>query len=387
MKIIYTAPNRAHHYKYAVSLNKAKVLLAFVSGFSRLSPRAKLSELQNNLYRVDFLQTVYLLSLKLRVPKVFSDYLSYIAKKEQDSACVKHLNKADLFLFYNGSGLYTCKKAKKKGVITVVEVVNSHVEYQEELLRKEHEKLNLTWMPFPKLEKTRRLKEYKEADYILLPSEFVKRSFIAKGFPEEKLLKVPYGFNKSETSKIVTTQTQHSRFNILYVGSISVRKGLRYLIEAFKELEVENKKLTIVGPKANITGIEAIELIDDIVFTGVLKGDDLANAYKNADVFCLPTIEDGYGLMLGEALSYGLRIITTTNSGGDELITEGQEVYIVPICYVEALKIKLQLLGNDDKRLNKMKLAAQKKTNTLNGWKEAGGLLCKTLEELITKHK
>ncbi|HSN47375.1 MAG TPA: glycosyltransferase family 4 protein [Flavobacterium sp.] len=385
MKVVYTAPNRAHHYRYASSLNKANFLLAFVSGFPRLSPRANIRELKQKLFRADIFQTVYLLSLKIRASKKTSDYLAYLAKIEQDIACKKFLKNADVFVFYNGNGLSSCNYANKIGKITVVEVVNSHVEYQEDLLREEHESLNLPWEPFHKKDKERRLKEYDAADYILLPSEFVKNTFLAKGFPEEKLLKVPYGLTVP-VQMGSSTITEYATFNVLYVGSVSVRKGIRYLIEAFKMLEIPNKKLTIVGPVDQISGIEDLEITDDIVFVGVLKGAELEKAYQAADVFCLPTIEDGYGLVLGEALSYGLPLITTTNSGGLDLIAEGKEGFIVPIRNSLAIYEKLKLLSGDIELLGKMKLAALGKAASMNGWEASGIILCEQLETVFLKN-
>lgn len=386
MKVIYTAPNRAHHYRYASSLNSANFLSVFVSGFPRLSPRAKITELKKKLCHADILQTIYLLSLKIRASKKMSDYLAYLAKIEQDFACKKYIKDSDVFVFYNGNGLSSCKYANKIGKITVVEVVNSHVEYQEELLREEHENLNIPWQPFHKKDKERRLKEYDAADYILLPSEFVKQSFLAKGFPEEKLLKVPYGFTipvQRGSSHI----RGHATFNVLYVGSISVRKGIRYLIAAFKRLEIPDKKLTIVGPAEQISGIEGIEITDDIVFAGVLKGAALEKVYQQADVFCLPTIEDGYGLVLGEALSYGLPLITTTNSGGIDLISEGVEGFIVPIRDSLAIYEKLKMLSSDSQLLIKMKLAALEKAASINGWDTSGNILCEKLETVFLKNR
>jgi starch synthase len=387
MKVIYTAPNRAHHYRYSSSLNKANFLLVLVSGFSRLSPRAKIDELKDKLYRADILQTIYLIGLKVRLPKTLCNYLAYLAKIEQDLACRKFLKDADLFLFYNGSGLSSCRHAKKKNVITVVEAVNSHVEFQEDLLKEEYENLKLSWTPFHQSEKIRRLKEYEEADYILLPSEFVKRSFIEKGFPANKLIKVPFGFDNLNKIEIKEVSNSKRHFTVLFVGSISVRKGLRYLIKAFNALEQPNKKLIIVGPRDAVSGIDDMILSDDIIFKGVLKEVELANEYSLADVFCLPTLEEGMALVQGEALSFGLPIITTTNSGGDELITEGQEGFIVPIRDAKAIHEKLRLLSSDKDLLSKMKLAAQKKAGSLNGWDASGAMLCEKLETLFLNHK
>lgn len=382
MKIVYTAPNRAHHYRYALALFKQNILFAFVSGFSRFSPRAKIAELDGKLFRADFLQTIYLASLKFGFPKKISSHLAYLAKIEQDYACRKFTNNADIFMFFNGSGLNTCKYAKSKGVITIVEVVNSHVDYQETLLKEEHERLNLPWEPFHRAEKNRRIEEYQLADYILLPSEFVKKSFLDKGFPEEKLLKLPYGFVNNAHDIVLKNDTV---FTVLYVGSISVRKGLRYLIEAFDKVSHPNKKLIIVGPKSKITGIEGINIPVNIEFRGVLKGIDLEMVYADADVFCLPTIEDGFGLVLGEALSYGLPIITTTNSGGQDLINDGEEGFIVPIRDSEAIYTKLELLSKDSQLINKMKLAAQKKSSTLDGWDECGQKLSALMNKVYSE--
>lgn len=385
MKVIYTAPNRAHHYRYASSLYKANVLLVFVSGFSRFSPRAAFDEIKGKLIRADLLQTLYLGCLKIGLPTKFSAKLAYWAKIEQDVACSKYIKDADVFLFYNGSGLYTCKKAKKNGVITVVEAVNSHVEYQENILQEEHERLNLPWTPFPISEKERRLKEYDEADYILVPSEFVKRSFLEKGFLEQKLIKIPFGFNNN--INVAKAQVKQETFTVLYVGTISVRKGLRYLLEAFTKLDNLHKKLIVVGPTSKITGIENINIPENVHFTGVLKGKDLDKMYREADIFCLPTLEEGLALVLGEALSYGLPIITTTNSGGNDLIEDGVEGFIVPIRDAEAIHHKLELLSKNTNLLNRLKIAAQKRAASLNGWEETGKSLCAALEKTYKKHK
>ena len=330
MKIVYTAPNRAHHYTYASALHRAGVLHAFVSGFPRISPQSKTLNFPGKICHSDFFQTIYLLSLRSKFPHQINSFLAYISKIEQDLSCKRYINNCDIFLFYSGSGLFSCRKNKKNGGINIVEAVNSHVEYQENLLEEEYKNLNLKWKPFPVNEKERRLSEYEEADYILLPSSFVKDSFIAKGFKESKLLQIPYGFNKQVNSFKAYSVNRES-FTILYVGSISVRKGIRYLINAFNKLDHPKKKLLLVGPDANDGALNGIALNSNIVFTGILKDEKLAEVYQSADVFCLPSIEEGLALVIGEAISYGVPIIATTNSGASDIITDGIEGFIVPI--------------------------------------------------------
>lgn len=383
MRVVYTAPNRAHHYKYAAALNAAGHLDAFVSGFPRISPNAKAPELNKKLHHSDIIQTIYIAGIKLKLPVKITNYLAYLSKVEQDLACHKFMLDCDIFLFYNGSGLNSSRYGKKHGTITIVEAVNSHVEYQEAILAEEHRNIGLPWRPFPSNEKKRRLSEYEEADYILLPSEFVKRSFIAKGFPEHKLLKVPYGFNKLKRAESeLNSNPKNKSFIVLYVGAISIRKGIRYLIEAYNRLEVKSKKLIIVGPDAADGALTGVYLPPSIVFTGILKGEQLEDAYSSADVFCLPSIEEGLALVLGEALSFGLPIITTCNTGADDIITDGKEGYIVPIRDSDAIRDKLQILADDPKLLTEITMNSVAKANELDGWDESGKNLVDCLQKV-----
>ena len=100
----------------------------------------------------------------------------------------------------------------------------------------------------------------------------------------------------------------------------------------------------------------------------------------------MPTIEDGYGLVLGEALSYGLPLITTTNSGGLDLIAEGIEGFIVPIRDSLAIYEKLELLSSDSELLDNMKLEALSKALSLDGWEASGTILCEQLETVFLKN-
>lgn len=387
MKVIYTSPNRSHHYRYALALHEAGMLHKFVSGFSRWSPRAAFSEIGNKLVRSDKIQSIYLASLKFKAPKAISSQLAYLAKIEQDNACIKYLDDADIFMYYNGSGLNASKKAKSKGKIVIAEAVNSHVQYQENLMKEEYESLNLQWQPFHDKEKARRIEEYHIADYILMPSNFVKRSFIAAGFPESKLIRVPYGFNQLTTNAEIEDSKKENTFTVLYVGSISVRKGLRYLIEAFRLLSHPNKKLVIVGPESNPNGLADIVIPDGVVFTGILKGQELEAAYKSASVFCLPSIEEGLALVLGEALSFGVPIIATENTGADDIIIDSEEGFIVPIRSSDAIAEKLQLLADDRQLYENMKAKAVKKATGLKGWDETGRLLIASLKDVFAAKK
>jgi glycosyltransferase involved in cell wall biosynthesis len=380
MRVVYTAPNRGHHYRYAAALQAAGHLHAFVSGFPRISPRAKVpAELAAKTHHADYVQTVYIASLKAKAPAQVSNWLAYMSKSAQDYACRKYVKDCDIFLFYNGSGLRSSRYGKRRGAISIVEAVNSHVSYQEDILREEHERAGLPWLPFPVYEKERRLQEYEEADYILLPSDFVRNSFLEKGFPAHKLLKVPFGFENMAGSAPAPAK-EPGTFTVLYVGSISVRKGIRYLLDAFARLQHPNKRLLLVGPDANDGALAGTILPPGAVLTGSLKGDELTRADQSASVFCLPSIEEGLALVLGEALSFGLPIIATTNTGATDLFTDGHEGYIVPICSSDAILEKLQLLADNPDVLQQLGAASYAKAESLDGWQQTGQNLVSALQ-------
>ena len=382
MKVVYNSPNRSHHYHYALALHRAKCLQAFISGFPRFSPRAPLVDLSKRLVRRDFVQTLYMVSLKLRIPGPASRFLAHRSKVYLDHCSLSYAEKADLFLFYNGAGLTTARALKSQRAISVCEVVNSHVAYQSELLREEFGGLGLDYTePYPP-EFSRRLAEYEECDYILGPSEFVLNSFRERGFAENRLLKNPYGMpplvKKVETSRDNTDDA----FRILYVGQISVRKGLRYLVQAFREFNHPGKELHLVGPESAPTGLESEQIPDEVYFHGVLKGESLAQMYQRASVFVLPSIEEGLALVVGEALSFGIPVVATGNTGADELFVDGEGGFLVPIRDSRAILERMILLADDKDLRETMSDSALKRSRELNGWEESGRSLVELLQNL-----
>ncbi len=381
MQVTYTSPNRSHHYLYASALARAGCLHCFVSGFSRFSRRAALPEAEGKIRRADHLQNIYLASLRLRLPGIASEELAYLSKIWLDRLSEKPARESDVFLFYSGAGLRTARRLGATGTVRVVEAVNSHVLVQEEIMREEHRRLGLPAPRFHPREVARRVEEYQVADAILCPSSFVKKSFEQQGHPADRVHVVPYGISLQPQTPEAGGGTKET-FRVLYVGQISPRKGLRYLFEAFAKFRHPHKELWIVGPTTRPTGIEDVTPPENTRFLGVLKGDDLARAYREADVFVLPTVEEGLALVLGEALSFGVPVIATVNSGGADLFRDGVEGFLVPIRAPEAITEKLQQLADEPGLRARMSLAGRARAQNLQGWESTGKLLVETLAGL-----
>jgi len=138
-----------------------------------------------------------------------------------------------------------------------------------------------------------------------------------------------------------------------------------------------------VGPRSQPSGLEGVTIPDGVRFAGVLKGEELARAYREASVFVLPTVEEGLALVLGEALSHGTPVIATVNSGGADLFRDGEEGFLVPIRDPVALADKMQLLANDPARRETMSQAALARMRSLGGWERTDQLLVETLKLIV----
>ena len=90
------------------------------------------------------------------------------------------------------------------------------------------------------------MQEYEISDYICVPSDFVKKSFIEKGFNEKKIVKISYGVDLNSFYR-KKNKLNDKKFRVIYVGASSVRKGVYYLLKAFTELNLNNSELLIVG--------------------------------------------------------------------------------------------------------------------------------------------
>lgn len=380
MKVTYTAPNRSHHYPYAQAMAEGGVLHAFVSGFPRLSKSAALPAVGNRLKRRDAVQLVYLAALRTpRLSGGCADMLAYLSKCYLDRASHRFARDSDVFLAYNGCALDTFRRLGRGRTLRVLEVVNSHVDFQDTLLRDEHARLGMPYRGVQAAEKRRRLAEYDEADFILCPSSFVERSLVARGIAPGRIIKNAYGFR--QLARAGSAPKKAGLFRILYVGSLSIRKGLRYLVEAVARLKSSNVELWLVGP-GDRDCLAGVAIPPNVRFAGVLKGAELAEAYAQASVFVLPSIEEGLALVMAEALSFGLPIIATENTGADDLITDGKEGFIVPIRDAAAIALKLQALLDDPGLRERLAAAAAETARTVGGWDRAGPALVRKLGAL-----
>jgi len=225
--------------------------------------------------------------------------------------------------------------------------------------------------------------EYEAADIITVPSSFAYCSFLEMGIPEFKLRKVPYGVDIQRFAKVVDPTPD--RFDVLFVGQVSFRKGVPDLIDAFGRLKHGKKHLRIVGgmrPEMK-RYLKQNPLQDDVEFLGHIPQVQLKHIMSRSHVMVLPSIEEGLACVQAQALACGCPVIGTWHTGAEDLFTDGKEGFIVPIRDQGSIAEKLQLLADDPKRRAAMSEAALQRVKVLGGWTEYGNQMAHVMNDLV----
>ncbi len=215
---------------------------------------------------------------------------------------------------------------------------SSHMRFQTRLLEEEEQRAG---MPVDRASEgmvRREEREYLLADRVRVSSRFAYDSFVVQGFPPEKLWILPPGadtktFHPSE--QVIESRCRRiltgKPLRVLYVGSVSLRKGLLDLAEIIEELSGARFQFQIVGPMTREAKGLANRLSGKVEFLGKIPQSALPGFYAEADLFVFPTIEDSFAYVLAQAHTAGLPILATTNCGASDFLKEGQTGWILPI--------------------------------------------------------
>ena len=297
-------------------------------------------------------------------------------------------HQCDIFHGWTHESLRSIKVAKAAGAITIVDRGYAHPLYSHRILEEEYRIYGIprnveeppTWLrPFDhwRREKEEAIQEFDEADYVFVPSDFCLESFVHEGFPREKLVMIPRGFDPSiYQSKPKPDDT----FRVVFVGLLTVRKGLKYLLEAWEDLALQNAELLFVGTlHEELNDFMAPYLERDDV-RHVSFTPDPVDLYNSADVFVFPSLDEGSAKVTYEAMACGLPVITTPNSGS--LVRDGEDGFIVPIREVEPLKEKIGLYYNHRELAVEMGKTAREYISAFT-WDRYEKSLIDTYEELL----
>lgn len=267
---------------------------------------------------------------------------------------------------YDDGALETFRAAKAAGVATIYEHPIIHWRMVRRI-QEEEAVLHPAWIPTlgalrDSAEKfDRKDEELALADQIVVASTFSADSLSLAPRLKAKIHVVPYG--APPATKSSNADPVGGRLRVLFVGGLSQAKGLGYLLKAAERLG-HHIELTLAGKRLS-AAIPEQAALDRHRWIPWLPHDELLAEMSRQDVLVLPSLHEGFGLVILEAMSQGLTVITTAHTGGPDVIQDGREGFIVPIRSVDAIVEKLELLAGDRAMLTGMKEAAQKKAALL----------------------
>ncbi len=163
----------------------------------------------------------------------------------------------------------------------------------------------------------------------LCASSFTRRSLIENGAPASGIRVVPYGVDLERYQPDRSRRAAPgAKLRLLFVGRINQRKGVKYLLEALRLLKTDEVELTICGRV--VDGLELFKsFADRVTIRPSVSPAELVAAYQSADLFVFPSVAEGFGQVLLEALASGLPILSTTHTAAPDLIEHGVQGFIV----------------------------------------------------------
>jgi len=238
---------------------------------------------------------------------------------------------------------------RRNGGRTFVDAGNSHPRVFWNLLADEHNDWNVTLPPIPVHHYRRALSMMDDTDYILSPSTFVSNSYRSEGFPERRIFHVPYALDLSTFVTDACERKSDRPLTIVNTGSLSLRKGTPYLLEAFRQIlrEVPNARLLLTSSFGSLEPTSALFRGLPIEWAPPLPHTLLAKRLQQGDIFVLPSIEDGFARTVTEALACGCFVVTTPNTGASDYITPGENGAIVPIRNARAISAAVLKIWKD----------------------------------------
>lgn len=263
-----------------------------------------------------------------------------------------------IFVGFAGACLQSIRRANELGYTTIVERSSVDIRTQRNLLSKEFE-MSSSEQPISEHHIQIEEQEYDETDYIVACSSLVVESFKKRGY-SDKVVNIPLGEKPERTKvnqKIRPTGVTKKEDVFLYVGTVSLQKGVPYLLDTWESAELNHSHLVLVG-SVDSELKNRINSTDETVHS-VGWQDNIDEWYAGSDYFVFPSIQDGFGKVVLEALFHGLPVVVSENTGAKDCVRNGVDGLIIQSGDSDSLKEALIELDSTEWSRNKIAKYAQ----------------------------
>lgn len=283
----------------------------------------------------------FLTGVQLPRPFQQADTTLYDHLVAQRMARFESMDRFDLFWGWASGALASGRAARRRGACFVLDRACPHVDFQQALVRTECERLGVRFQAEPSWFRARQIAEYEEADIIVLPSHYSQHSFSPA--LQSKVLVAPLFGRVPPPQPTVLSDSPARPFTFGMVGGQPLRKGFLYLLQAWDRLQLPNARL-LLRTDAPLDRFPALRgLLQRLPNVEVVRYlDNMSDFYRQCDAFVLPTLDDGFGMALLEAMAHGVPAIATTHCGAAELFTPTEDLLVVPPQDADALATAMQ---------------------------------------------
>ena len=226
-----------------------------------------------------------------------------------------------------------------------------------------------------------------DADLVLCPSQATVDDCAAAGIGRDLLRHVPWGMtvvdvSDDEVDRVRARYGVTGRY-VLSVGTLEPRKNLPRLIEAFSRLPHDDVTLVVVGPDGWGGSLDApaAALGDRVRLTGFVPRSQLAPLYGGASVVCYPSLWEGYGLPVAEAMGAGAPVVTSRGTATEELVAGGAGLAVDPLD-VDAIAGAVASVLDDEGLAERLRRAGRARA-TATTWQATAAATIAAYEEVL----
>ena len=269
--------------------------------------------------------------------------------------CCRHTSKPAVLHCFIECSVRTLRAARSKGLIRLLEVTLPPLLADKDQMKE----WGVSDSDFPN-DIPGLKQELAEADFALVQSEFGVRTIQSLGFPASRILRIHLGVDTDEF-RPRTGPRIPGPLRVVFVGQVNRRKGVHHLIQAWRELQLENAELLLAGNTRSAPPdlLSSIAATPNCRLLGHVRKNDLISFYQEADILVHPSLAEGGCAAIYEALSCGVPCIVSNHS--TSAMRSGIEGVVFPVGDVEALKRAIFELSNNAGLRQKMAEAARQR--------------------------
>jgi glycosyltransferase involved in cell wall biosynthesis len=308
----------------------------------------------------------------------------YIVSKRLE----KLVGKIDIVHTWPLGAAQTLRKAASLGIPTALERCNAHTRFAYEVVRKECDRIGVPLPPGHEHEYNAAYLQKEEAEYlladgILCPSDFVVKTFRDEGFAPEKLFRHIYGFDEKRFFPDPAPRDPKRGLTMISVGVCAVRKGLHFALEAWlKSPASQNGTFLIAGGFIPAYEKKLAPLLAHPSVKVLGHRSDVPELMRKSDLLVLPSIEEGFGLVVAEAMGSGC--VPLVSDACTDICKHMRNGMIHPVGDVDALTRQITQLHEDRALLEELRGAAIRAIPEIT-WKAAGMKLLEAYRRIINR--